>query len=80
MFGLPFVFATRAMLKIKRKITDDRGNSFYKGSGNGITYLYPDSYVKLENRFGSPSYYDLSVNISEINGKFSDFNFSKIFQ
>ena len=80
MFGLPFVFATRAMLKIERKITDDRGNSFYKDSINGISYLYPDSYLKLENRLNSPSFYDLSVNISEINGKFSDFNFSKVFQ
>ena len=80
MFGLPFVFATRAMLKIERKITDDRGNSFYKSSRNGITYLYPDSYVKLENRLNSPSFYDLSVNISELNGKFSDFNYSKMFQ
>ncbi len=80
MFGLPFVFATRGMLKIKRKITDDRGNSFYTGHNDGITYLYPDSIIKVENKWKNYSFYDLSVNIPELNGKYSDFNYSKIFQ
>ena len=80
MFGLPFVFATRGMLKIKKKITDDRGNSFYTGQKEGITYLYPDSIIKVENKWKNYSFYDLSVNIPELNGKYSDFNYSKIFQ
>ncbi len=79
-FGLPFVFATRAMLKIQTKITDNRGNAFFSGGSSGITYLYPDSYIRISNNLSIPSFYDLSVNIPELNGKFSDFNFSKNFQ
>ena len=78
--GLPFVFATRAMLRIEKKITDDRGNSFYSGRDGGITYLYPDSWVRFENSLNLSSFYDLSQNIPEINEKYSDFNYSKNFQ
>ena len=80
LFGLPFIFATRAMLKIRKMIRDDRGNVFYAVQKEGMTYLYPDSCIRLENRFCSFSFYDLSENIPETEGKFSDFNFSKNFQ
>ena len=79
--GLPFLFATRAEIKAEKSLKDSRNNLFYikRDSNRKITYLYPDSLIKLEKDSRYSWFIDLSEKSFGSEESFNGFNYDKIF-